>query len=105
MASTEQGRSHPPQDRVDVRVWLGTDNLGSRDLGRRLRTFLMERMAQADPVTLDFSGVDVMTSAFADECFGKLWDRFGTEAPNLVHIKGLTGNNHVIFRFVLAHRT
>ncbi len=90
---------------IDVKTWMGTDILGSRGLGRQARTFLMERINKTEPVILDFRNVEVMTSAFADECFGKLWDRFGSEPIKAtIHIKGLSGNNKAIFRFVLANR-
>lgn len=46
-----------------------------------------------------------MTSAFADECFGKLWDHFGPDRTQAtITIKGLAGNNRAIFRYVIANR-
>lgn len=90
---------------IDVQTWMGTDILGSRDQGRQLRTFLAERIDQMQSIVLDFISIDVMTSAFTDECFGKLWDSFGAESVKaIIHIRGLTGNNKAIFRFVLANR-
>ena len=90
---------------IDVKTWMGTDILGSRELGRHARTFLMEQIDKTQPVSLDFRNIEIMTSAFADECFGKLWDRFGADPIKAtIHIKGLTGNNKAIFRFVLANR-
>ncbi|PSR33875.1 MAG: hypothetical protein C7B46_07735 [Sulfobacillus benefaciens] len=90
---------------IDVKTWMGTDILGSRGLGRQARNLLVERINKTEPVILDFRNVEVMTSAFADECFGKLWDRFGSGLiKSTIHIKGLSGNNKAIFRFVLANR-
>ncbi len=90
---------------IDVKTWTGTEILGSRELARRVRAFLVEQIDKEQPVTLDLQNIEIMTSAFADECFGKLWDRFGSESlKTMIHIKGLTGNNKAIFRFVLENR-
>ncbi|MCY0909115.1 MAG: STAS-like domain-containing protein [Sulfobacillus thermotolerans] len=85
--------------------WMNTDILGSRDQGRRLRAWLAEHLRRGEPLTLDFQRVEVMTSAFADECFGKLWDAFDhDQIRRLIRLIGLRGNNLAIFRFVLSHR-
>jgi len=90
---------------IDVKTWMRTDTLGSRVQGRQARTFLMEQIDKAEPVNLDFRNVEVMTSAFADECFDKLWDHFGPDRTKAtITIKGLTDNNRAIFRYVIANR-
>ncbi|MCY0864066.1 MAG: STAS-like domain-containing protein [Sulfobacillus sp.] len=54
---------------------------------------------------LDFRQIDVMTSAFADECFGKLWDAFDHQIiRRTIFLTGLSRNNFAMFRFVLRHR-
>lgn len=89
---------------IDVKMWLRTGILGDRAMARRVRTFLVEQIQKREPVTLDFGDVEILTSAF-DECFGKLWDQFGSEPVKAaIHLKGLSGNNKAIFRFVLANR-
>ena len=47
-------------------------SLGTRDLGAKIRLDIIEKINTNDKVFLDFSGVDVVTNSFADECFRKL---------------------------------
>ncbi len=48
------------------------ENLGTRPLGQRVREQLIPLIEQNDRVVLDFSGVDVVSNSFADECIAKL---------------------------------
>ena len=48
------------------------DNLGTRPLGRRVREQLLPLIEQNDCVVLDFTGVNVVSNSFADECIAKL---------------------------------
>ncbi len=90
---------------IDVKDRMGTDLLGSREQGRTLRQLLTSHIQQQQPIRLDFQHVEVMTSAFADECFGKLWDSIShSMIKQTIHITGLSGNNKAVFRFVLVHR-
>jgi len=94
-----------PMTRIMVHEWMHTDNLGSREQGRRLHGLLVHHIHCQEPVTLDFRQIDVMTSAFADECFGKLWDSFDHQVlRRTISLSGLSGNNLAIFRFVLRYR-
>ena len=49
----------------------GTD-LGTRDMGQRIRSELLPSINGNEKVILDFAGVNVVTNAFADECIAKL---------------------------------
>lgn len=49
----------------------GTD-FGTRDMGRKLREKLLPLINGDEKVVLDFSGVNVVTNSFADECIAKL---------------------------------
>lgn len=49
-------------------------SLGTRDLGAKIRTSIVEKVEENDKVYLDFEGVDVVTNSFANECFGKLME-------------------------------
>ncbi|POB11818.1 STAS-like domain-containing protein [Sulfobacillus sp. hq2] len=90
---------------LNVKEWMSTDLLGSREQGRKLRQLLVDSVEQQQTIHLDFRGIDVMTSAFADECFGKLWDiKPHHILKQMIRISGLTGNNKTVFRFVLQHR-
>lgn len=48
------------------------ENLGTRPLGKRVREQLLPLLAQNERVVLDFTGVNVVSNSFADECIAKL---------------------------------
>ena len=48
------------------------ENLGTRPLGKRVRGSLQPLIEQNDCVVLDFTGVNVVSNSFADECIAKL---------------------------------
>lgn len=48
------------------------ENLGTRPLGKRVREQLLPLIEENDFVVLDFTGVDVVSNSFADECIAKL---------------------------------
>jgi|SRR5574344_1204628 uncharacterized protein YcbX len=48
------------------------ENLGTRQLGEKVRVQLLELIGTNDKVVLDFSGVNVVSNSFADECLAKL---------------------------------
>jgi hypothetical protein len=48
------------------------ENLGTRPLGKRVRKDLLPMIEQNDRVVLDFTGVNVVSNSFADECIAKL---------------------------------
>lgn len=48
------------------------ENLGTRQLGQQVRERLMPLLEQEERVVLDFTGVDVVSNSFADECIAKL---------------------------------
>ena len=47
-------------------------SLGTRLLGKRVREQLLPFIEQNECVVLDFTGVDVVSNSFADECIAKL---------------------------------
>ena len=48
------------------------ENLGTRPLGKRVREHLLPLLEQDERVVLDFTGVNVVSNSFADECIAKL---------------------------------
>ena len=48
------------------------ENLGTRLLGKRVRESLLPVIEQNECVVLDFTGVNVVSNSFADECIAKL---------------------------------
>lgn len=49
----------------------GTD-FGTRDMGQKLRQKLLALIKEGEKVVLDFTGVNVVSNSFADECIAKL---------------------------------
>jgi hypothetical protein len=52
-------------------IEYGTD-FGTRDMGQKLRQKLLALIGAGDKVILDFTGVNVVSNSFADECIAKL---------------------------------
>ncbi|MBO6012512.1 MAG: STAS-like domain-containing protein [Bacteroidales bacterium] len=52
-------------------IEYGTD-FGTRDMGQKLRQKLVALINENDKVVLDFTGVNVVSNSFADECIAKL---------------------------------
>ena len=52
-------------------IKYGTD-FGTRDMGQKLRQKLLPLIQGNDKVVLDFTGVNVVSNSFADECIAKL---------------------------------
>lgn len=50
---------------------FGTD-FGTRDMGAKIREKLRPLLDKDEKVILDFTGVNVVTNSFADECIAKL---------------------------------
>lgn len=48
------------------------ENLGTRPLGKRVREQLLPMIESNERVVLDFTGVNVVSNSFADECIAKL---------------------------------
>ena len=48
------------------------ENLGTRQLGEKVRFQLLDLMQENDKVVLDFSGVNVVSNSYADDCLAKL---------------------------------
>lgn len=59
-------------DRVEFKfIDYGTD-FGTRDMGQKLRQQLLALINSGEKVVLDFTGVNVVSNSFADECLAKL---------------------------------
>ena len=52
-------------------IEYGTD-FGTRDMGQKLREKLLPLINGNEKVVLDFTGVNVVSNSFADECIAKL---------------------------------
>ena len=45
---------------------------GTRDMGQKLRQKLLTLINSGEKIVLDFTGVNVVSNSFADECIAKL---------------------------------
>ena len=48
------------------------ENFGTRDMGAKIRKELLAQLEGDERIVLDFTGVNVVTNSFADECIAKL---------------------------------
>lgn len=53
---------------------------GSRQGGKRIRGMIENLLRENRPLVLDFDGVGVISSSFADEAFGRLFVEMGPRA-------------------------
>ena len=54
-------------------------SLGTRDLGRKIREDVVTLIQNQKRIMFDFHGVQLISSAFADEIFGKIFSDLGEE--------------------------
>ena len=77
-------------------------HLGSRVQAGAFRATLM---SEAGPIVLDFSGVEVVGHAFADELFGKLAEELGKDIfRDRFQLKNLSPENRALVKAVIRNR-
>lgn len=54
-------------------------SMGTRELGNSIREEVLSLIKQGNNILFSFSGVSVISSAFGDELFGKLFIELGEE--------------------------
>ena len=54
-------------------------SMGTRELGESIRERALKAITNGSSVVFNFSGVSVISSAFADELFGKIFKELGEE--------------------------
>ena len=57
---------------VDFKFAQYGENFGTRDMGAKIRKELLALLEGDERIVLDFTGVNVVTNSFADECIAKL---------------------------------
>ena len=55
-------------------------DLGSRQGGQRIRIMIENLLQEKRPIILDFHGISIISSSFADEVFGRLFVEMGARA-------------------------
>ena len=84
------------------------ENLGTRPLGKRVREQLLPLIEQNSCVVLDFTGVNVVSNSFADECIAKLLLEMPlAELRSRTTFKGLNpiANDSVLTALLRRHLT
>jgi anti-sigma regulatory factor (Ser/Thr protein kinase) len=112
-----QGSHHEPSDSLELRYELGDENtihfrvidevasFRSRPSAEPLRTRIenLRRMVPHNRIVLDFEGISLISSSFADELIGKLFIRLGpTDFMGAIVIQGASPiNRNLIDRAIL----
>lgn len=80
----------------------------TRSQGERVRGELEEhltRLGEGDRLRIDFSGIEMMSPSFADECIAKLAEGMGAERfRNLISLTGANETIKTLINAVLATR-
>jgi hypothetical protein len=80
--------------------------LGSRSLGGLVRSEVESRLdAHSERLVVDAEGVTAMSHGFADECFGKLANRLGSEALRAsIQFRNVSASVGAVLRYAIASR-
>jgi len=78
---------------------------GGRASGQQLRMKIDESLNASDHVTLDFSGVGVVTQSFIDEAIGVLILEYGPQILNRLGFKHCNEDIKAVIRYVAATRS
>lgn len=79
---------------------------GTRETGDLARVFAMNLLSQSGaPLTVDFTGVGIVSSSFADEFIGKLRKRLGRDVfDQRVRVVGVNETNAIVIQSAVARR-
>ena len=92
------------QVRISYKISERSEGTGTRESAIRVKNEVLNILAEEQkPVTLDFSGVEVISSSFADELIAKLFLSLGLfQFNNLIKIRGLdSSQQNILQRSVL----
>jgi hypothetical protein len=80
--------------------------VGTRKSGEKIRNELINVYKQSSkPITLDFSGINIISSSFADELIGKLVTEFGFYGfNNIIKLKNMGPSVQSIVQRSVAQR-
>lgn len=90
--------------RISYKISERSEGTGTRESAIRVKNEVLNILAEEQkPVTLDFSGVEVISSSFADELIAKLFLSLGLfQFNNLIKIRGLdSSQQNILQRSVL----
>lgn len=64
-------------DNITIKLNKYGESLGTREIGGKLREEVLSFIKNGHKVIFDFSDINIISSAFADELFGKLYVSIG----------------------------
>jgi len=64
-----------------------SSDIGSRHSGRILREKIEELLGNSNTITLDFSGINLVTQSFIDEAIGVIIRQIGPSFHHRIHFK------------------
>lgn len=80
--------------------------LGTRELGKKIKTEIIGKMGFGHAVLVDFEKVEGITNSFADECFGKLIVEIGVKSfTDMITFTNLDPTEKSIINYVLHNRS
>lgn len=92
--------------RINYRITERSEGTGTRESAIRVKNEVLNILSEEQkPLTLDFTGVEVISSSFADELIAKLFLSLGLfQFNNLIKIKGLDSSQQIILQRSVLQR-
>ena len=92
--------------RIEYKIIDHSEGTGTRDAAIRVKNEILNILSEEQkPITLDFTGVEVISSSFADELLAKLFLTLGMfQFNNLIKLKGLDKSQQLILQRSVLQR-
>lgn len=92
--------------RIEYKLIDHSEGTGTRDAAIRVKNEILNILSEEQkPITIDFSGVEVISSSFADELLAKLFLTLGMfQFNNLIKLKGLDKSQQLILQRSVLQR-
>jgi hypothetical protein len=89
---------------MDLKVvdFIGSDTAIAPSRGNLMHDFIKENVSKQEVVNLDFTGMDLMTTAFLNAAIGKLYSEFSSEIlSKYLKIKYISQSDAVLLKKVV----
>lgn len=91
---------------IKIKLSEHGESLGTRDLAEKLRNEAVSLLKTGNMVLFDFNNIEIISSGFADELFGKLLLEIGGESfRRNVRINGFSSENSMNVIMLIIKRT
>ena len=89
--------------RLIVRDIVGGDSAVSTDSGTLVFKQLQQEFASENTVVLDFSGIELMTTAFLNAAIGQLYStRLSNQLNRLLKLENVADDDKILFKKVVT---